>query len=183
MHSLTFFFYFRSRQYSKKLFEQNAYSRLDTVLLETSPVDPPPPRRSSRCTLEDNLPTKPVKKIKLTKTKNVHNECMMDVTNGADFRYEGSAAPLDIELSEHDETLGNGNSDVTGKAAKRQAKNVGGWISPDFAKDINRSWLDGHVPPYNNKQAFNLSSYVPQIGDIVLYVYHRRYQFLLMYTW
>lgn len=107
---------------------------------------------------------------------------MVDVTNGTDFRCEGSAMPLDIELSEHDESLGNDISDVTGKAAKRQAKIVGGWISPYFAKDIDRSWLEGHVPPCNNKQAFNLSTYVPQIGDIVLYVYHRRFQFCLMHS-
>ena len=162
--------FFRSLHNSIHVYEQNAYLRLDTVLLETSPVDPPPPRRSSRCTVEDNLPATPIKKIRLTKTKNVHNECMMDVTNAAGSRYEGSVSTLDIPLGEHDETISNHNGDPTGRAMKRQAKNVGGWISPDFAKDIDRSWLEGHVPPYNNKETFNLSTYVPQIGDIILYV-------------
>ena len=100
---------------------------------------------------------------------------MMDVTNGLDSRYAGSTMMLDTPSGEQDEMSGinngnNSNSEATGKAGKRQAKNVGGWISPDFAKDIDRSWMEGCVPPYNNKQAFNLSTYVPQIGDIVLYV-------------
>ena len=146
--------------------------RLDTVLLETSPLDPPPPRRSSRCTADDILPTKPIQKIKLTKTKHVHSENMINVMNGTDSQYMSSSMMLDAPSTEHDETSGNHNNDgnATGKAGKRQAKNVGGWISPDFSKDIDRSWLEGHVPPYNNKQAFHLSTYVPQIGDIVLYV-------------
>jgi hypothetical protein len=87
---------------------------------------------------------------------------MSDVPNGVESRYMESIMIFDTS-GENDEISGK-----TGKIGKRQAKNVGGWISPDFAKDIDRSWLEGHVPPYNNKQAFNLSSYVPQSGDIVL---------------
>ena len=92
---------------------------------------------------------------------------MMDVS------YVGSAMMLDTLSVENDETIGiHNHSEATGgKMGKRLAKNVGGWISPDFVTDIDRSWLEGHVPPYNNKQAFNLSTYVPQIGDIVLYVF------------
>jgi hypothetical protein len=47
---------------------------------------------------------------------------------------------------------------------RRNAKNVGGWVSPTFAKEIDRNWLNGDRPP----ERFDLRKYVPQVGDIVL---------------
>lgn len=44
------------------------------------------------------------------------------------------------------------------------SKNVGGWISPDFADKVDRSWLEDNTP----SKAFDPSKYVPQPGDIVL---------------
>lgn len=47
---------------------------------------------------------------------------------------------------------------------RKRGRNVGGWISPEFSDVIDRSWLSGDAP---TKQ-FDLSSYVPQVGDTVL---------------
>jgi hypothetical protein len=47
---------------------------------------------------------------------------------------------------------------------RKKVKNVGGWISPEFSEEIDRSWLSGDAP---TKQ-FDVSKYVPQVGDTVL---------------
>ena len=47
---------------------------------------------------------------------------------------------------------------------RRRNPNVGGWVSPSFACQIDRSWLAGDQ--YESK--LNLSTYVPQAGDIIL---------------
>lgn len=52
----------------------------------------------------------------------------------------------------------------TAKQRRKIARNVGGWVSPDFAGEIDRSWLEKDSPAVD----FNLSTYVPQVGDIVL---------------
>lgn len=43
-------------------------------------------------------------------------------------------------------------------------RNVGGWISPEFASMIDRSWLERDGPT----EKFDLSTYAPQVGDTVL---------------
>lgn len=49
-------------------------------------------------------------------------------------------------------------------APKRKNRNVGGWVSPTFARMINRSWLEvDHYEPN-----INFSTFVPQAGDIVM---------------
>lgn len=53
-------------------------------------------------------------------------------------------------------------------------KNVGGWVSPAFAQDIDRSWLEAD----NTPKKFDLSSYIPQVGDTVLYYPAGHRQFL-----
>lgn len=46
----------------------------------------------------------------------------------------------------------------------RLVRNVGGWISPDFSKDVDRSWLECNKP----MQPFDVRYFVPQVGDTVL---------------
>jgi hypothetical protein len=52
------------------------------------------------------------------------------------------------------------------KKKKREAlpKNVGGWVSPAFAKDVDRSWLESDSPP----KKFDAARYIPQIGDTIV---------------
>jgi hypothetical protein len=46
------------------------------------------------------------------------------------------------------------------------AKNVGGWISPQFSQEIDRRWLERNTP--ETTTTFRLETYVPQVGDTVL---------------
>lgn len=89
-----------------------------------------------------------------------------------DFKFADSAA--DAEDGQHEI-----NNDVTpekraaGLKRKRSARNVGGWISPLFAENIDRSWLEQDCHP----DKFDLSRYVPQVGECVLYypLGHKKY--------
>jgi hypothetical protein len=64
----------------------------------------------------------------------------------------------------------------------RDARNIGGWISPRFSQELDRSWLSrttqlrpvtvvppGTVAKGSNTTSFDLKRWVPQVGDIVLY--------------
>lgn len=51
------------------------------------------------------------------------------------------------------------------KKRQRREINVGGWMSPDFAAAIDRSWLQSNKSPSGE---FKLKDYEPQVGDIVL---------------
>jgi hypothetical protein len=149
------------------------------VLLQTAPVDPPPPRRSTRIGV-DEITYETRHTIELTRKKKIHHDNYdnnTSINTNDSSRYLNDTS-VDMDgtsntISVNDEVDAVSISKNKQQPSKRQAKNVGGWISPDFSKLIDRSWLEYHVPSHNNnnKNTFNLSSYVPQIGDIVLYVY------------
>jgi hypothetical protein len=71
----------------------------------------------------------------------------------------------DIAADEADDA--DGDSKVgkgTKKGPKKKNRNVGGWVSPMFASEIERSWLEADKYESN----LDLSKYVPQVGDVVL---------------
>lgn len=114
-------------------------------------MDLPPPRRSRRSGLDEGLETTtiPGKKVTaraerkpITKYDKRH-----DAADAAE-RYDG------VECD---------NTKPFLKQRKR-GRNVGGWISPEFSEVIDRSWLSGDAPT----KEFELSNYVPQVGDTVL---------------
>ena len=45
-------------------------------------------------------------------------------------------------------------------------KNVGGWVSPRLAQEMDRSWLEREI--IHALTSFDLNKYVPQVGDIIL---------------
>jgi hypothetical protein len=51
------------------------------------------------------------------------------------------------------------------KGRKRSARNVGGWVSPNFSSEIDRRWLQRDKAD----DEFDMFAYVPQVGDTVLY--------------
>ena len=82
----------------------------------------------------------------------------------------------------------------TGKT--KDARYVGGWMSPHFAQELERSWLERTKPlpktiVVPNKAAklatvkktavFDLQNYVPQVGDIVMYYPSAHKDFLKKY--
>jgi hypothetical protein len=61
-----------------------------------------------------------------------------------------------------------------GKTKKKRELNVGGWISPSFSPTVSRSWLEKDQAT----KRFQLDSYVPQVGDTVLYYFAGHRDFL-----
>lgn len=131
--------------------DQNATTMLSASLLERVPKDPPPPRRSTRAPHDEPVEA-PVSK-KRAKAKKV--------SKGGDV--ENDDEQWQDKL---DDTLPPTNEEESPVSAKRKraARNVGGWISSDFAQVIDRSWLESDSPP----DKFNASTFVPQVGDTIL---------------
>ena len=130
------------------LLSQNAISLLNTVLLERAPKDPPPPRRSKRAPVESPSPTP------APKGKERSQEFEADNSRPSNFE-------TTVSFSQEEET---DSPDATSQSKrKRVVRNVGGWISPEFANEVDRSWLSG-----NSASSFDVSTYVPQVGDSVL---------------
>jgi hypothetical protein len=111
-------------------------------------------RRTTRSTIGDNPnePAMPSPKASPRKRKDLA-AVKDDKVKLSGCRIE----PLGDELAAKTKTL-------PFKQRKRVARNVGGWISPDFSEKIDRSWLQEIKAP----KSFDLSKYVPQVGDIVL---------------
>lgn len=133
-----------------------------------APKDPPPPRRSRRGTLPDTEAERvPTTTRKGAKTKAVDIRSSIFGQEDGNHSWEPKSDDGDDQLEEifHEETAG--------KQRKRVMRNVGGWISPEFAQKIDRNWLDKDA---SSKQ-FDLRSYVPQVGELVLYFItgHKQY--------
>jgi hypothetical protein len=110
-------------------------------------------RRTTRSTIGDNQSDPPMSSPKDSPRKRKGPAAIKDDKKLSGCRIE----PLGDELAAKTKTL-------PFKQRKRVARNVGGWISPDFSEKIDRSWLQQHNAP----KSFELSKYVPQVGDIVL---------------
>lgn len=151
---------------------------LDLLLLERSPRDPPPPRRGSRkrdsSTVTVDEPEPDAKKRSVDSS---------DLSKGilADGSWGSLAAAITAEnLSSSAQVRPETSSPVAAlsesdsqsamlekpKKKKREVipKNVGGWVSPGFAKDVDRSWLESDSPP----KKFDAARYIPQIGDTIV---------------
>ena len=138
---------------------KSATSLLNAVLVERAPKDPPPPRRSKRSSVaEDDLePETPAKKPAEPKKKQPAEDSPVG------DEYSGVAVvPVVSSTVEVEES----NERSTRQGRKRSVRNVGGWVSEQFSSKIDREWLSLDTPP----NLFDLSRYVPQVGDLVLYV-------------
>ena len=136
---------------------------LNAALLERAPKDPPPPRRSRRSLADNNEDhnaesSTPTKKAARRKSKHVSPPSDHD----DDVRLQ-EVVPM-LNLSSEDVTSSANEKPGNVKQRKRNIRNVGGWISPQFSKELDRSWLMLDSPT----ESFDLSTYVPQVGDTVL---------------
>lgn len=128
------------------------------MLLERAPKDPPPPRRSKRSMApEEEESAKPASTKKASRKKqkiaSEDDGIMQHATT-----YDAKVEPLSEEKPET-------NSEKVAKGrTKRVARNVGGWVSPEFAALIDRSWLDSS----KSDESITLSTYVPQPGETLL---------------
>jgi len=144
------------------LAKQNAVGLLNAMFLERAPKDPPPPRRSKRSAADDEEEAEsapPKKKA----SSGAAQKSSSPSTNDEDIRLHEAQPKLDLENNEGEAADTNEKSSKV-KLRKRVVRNVGGWVSPEFAAEIDRSWLASDTPP----DRFDLSKYVPQAGDTVL---------------
>lgn len=124
-------------------------------MLSRAPKDPPPPRRSKRGDgdeVVENATTKNGSK------REDGNRNSSDDTG--DTLRELQAGLVVSEDDVHSPAKGQST-----KGRKRNARNVGGWVSPNFSTEIDRRWLQRDKAD----DEFDISAYVPQVGDTVLY--------------
>lgn len=144
---------------------QSAVTLLNAALLESAPSELlPPPRRSKRSAGDESQNESPAPEKKRIKRK--LNDLLPPAAKDDCMDEKIKLCPEHEQLHDDDDDEDNTNaaSADVGKQRKRVARNVGGWISPDFAKTLDNSWLTVDSPV--NK--FVLSHYVPQVGDTVL---------------
>ena len=136
---------------------QKAVNLLNSLLLERAPKDPAPPRRSRRSAADDDPKANQSLEVKVM-ARGMRKSDFPTVDDDILFREDSTDAA--------DENIGRDIEKVkaTVKQRKRVARNVGGWVSPEVSDKIDRSWLSGDEPP----SQFDLSNYVPQVGDTVL---------------
>lgn len=144
---------------------------MNTALLEGAPKDPPPPRRSRRGAVSDtNEDCKP------SATGNRANNTVAS----EDLKTVSGQDDCSVHFSEiypSGEDQDRQHDERETKQRKRVVRNVGGWISPDFSRIVDRRWLDNDVP----NSPFDLRTYVPQVGELVLYFITGHKEYLKAY--
>lgn len=156
---------------------QDALSDLDLLLLERAPRDPPPPRRGTRkrdSSAVDELEQDAKKRA--IESPDPSKERLADGSWGSlaaaitAETLSSSAAQGDREKSSPEAILDEADSQLTASAKPKKKKRevmprvVGGWVSPAFAQEVDRSWLETDNPP----KKFDASTYIPQIGDTIV---------------
>lgn len=194
------------KAYNEAIFALNA------LLFARSPKDPPPPRRSKRSRDDEELDSSTSAKQrvrnglgtpKTKRAKATNADASSSSPNDAaaeDDAWTRMAASLAAVSAVQDSVFdakppadptlsvaaANPPADASTKRKhqkkQKDARNVGGWISPHFSQELDRSWLtrskplksvsvvpQGAVGKGDNTTSFDLKRWVPQVGDIVLY--------------
>jgi hypothetical protein len=193
----------------------DAMSTLNALLVSRSPKDPPPPRRSKRSMEEEEENDEQEQeranqkhKKKRAKTNKAPTAASSPKETNVDDSWSNLTASMaaaaaaaardtskttvtssTVDIADDDATATSNNAATTTKKKKKtrpkDARNIGGWISPLFSQQLDRSWLErtkplkriNVVPPTTTTTAgkgsampvFDLHAYVPQAGDIVLF--------------
>lgn len=156
---------------------KDAMGSLNAMLYYRSPKDPPPPRRSKRKSDGDEPNTPSRKGTKGSDSATPGSSEKQEPTGsswtnlasaleGSPSTVEAAAAIAPTSDSHPpDSAAASGPNNKQAPKKKKEPRNVGGWISPPFAAEIDRSWLEREKPTSH----FDLPTYVPQVGDTVLY--------------
>jgi len=116
---------------------------------------PPPPKKRKKGDKTNENKGAPRIRIQMPQSANL----LSSVTAQASFEVGPKQSPTGA--GEHSPDNAN---DEGAKAKKKRELNVGGWIEPNFAASIDRSWLEKDSP----QKHFDLKTYVPQAGDTIL---------------
>jgi cytoskeletal protein RodZ len=144
--------------------------------VEQSPKDPPPPRQSDRKrryqapntpTLDRMLESSPHpssenEKVAVSKNQQWQKLAAAIAVVGQPISALESPS-AELHADEVDDETKTGHNSKKG-IPKRKTRNVGGWVSPMFSNQIDRSWLDSD----EIESSLSIYTYVPQPGDIVL---------------
>jgi hypothetical protein len=112
-------------------------------------------RAASDIETQTPVPKKRAKSAKSTKDKVANDDEDEEMHVDHETIVESTAKPVE-DSTEH--------ATPASVRRRKKAKIVGGWVSPQFAKEIDRSWLNEDEPA----DVFDVREYVPQVGDIVL---------------
>jgi hypothetical protein len=150
----------------------DSHALLNTILLQRLPKDPPPPRRSRRSNAPESEAGVEVvaspKKKRARQSKDTSaspDQALSQEWTDVQGFQDTSMVDADEELQEEDDR--EMAPQATVRIRTRSVRNVGGWISPNMAKLIDRSWLELDQPVPSD-QAFDFSTYAPQVGEAVL---------------
>lgn len=155
---------------------------LSGALLERTPKDRPPPRRSTRGEdIHPNSPPPKKKKVQRTQKKAppspslsedaaaLQNQLILrDLLNQESLKEADSGA-----LVQPDDEIAATTVEET------RDIDVGGWVTSDFSFRIDRGWIDTDTP--HIKIEDSLRTYIPQVGDTILYYPAGHYRFLQSY--
>jgi len=149
-----------------KALKGNTYL-LNTMLLERSPKDLPPPRRSRRSVKdnpndEEESDHKKITKQQVKGSPDSPSDWDTSIPQQLQEAKTGDISTGDVESC----SLSQDHPSVTEKTGikRKRTRNVGGWISPDLSRLLNRSWLERESP----LRHFDPSTYAPQVGECVL---------------
>ena len=142
---------------------------LNHLLVERAPKDPLPPRQSDRKRRDSSEGTKESAAVPVSPESDEKLNACEWQNLSAVVAAEQPSKIIDSTRTAPDEADDIIADPARPKASKkgglrRKGANVGGWVSPNFASQIDRSWLAGDVYEWK----MNLSTYVPQAGDIIL---------------
>ena len=151
----------------------DSHALLNTILLQRLPKDPPPPRRSRRSSgpePEANIESSGSPNKKKRARPSQGESTVLDPSPQRDWRdaqsfQDTSLAEMEQQPDEDDER--ESAPQATARIRTRSVRNVGGWISPNMAKLVDRSWLERDTPVESGK-GLNISSYAPQVGEAIL---------------
>jgi hypothetical protein len=176
----------------------DAMSTLNALLWQRSPKDPPPPRRSRRSITEEEeaalkAPPNSTKRAK-TDAAAASPDKQTDANWGVlaanlaaaaarETRTQLGLASVTVGQSDpNEEDADNISGLKTKKRRPKDARNVGGWVSPIFSQQLDRTWLErtkplkriAAVPSQAMSKGcamhvFDLDAYVAQAGDVVLF--------------
>jgi hypothetical protein len=148
---------------------QDSHTLLSTLLLQRLPKDPPPPRRSRRTStdadaMEGDAESKKKDRSKVDDPTSPEKPSSQQDWPDVPSTVQDSSMPEGEQASQEEQE--KEAAQPTTRIRTRNVRNVGGWVSPNMAKSIDRSWLERDAPVVAT--AFDVSTYAPQVGEAIL---------------
>ncbi|GKY91187.1 hypothetical protein MPSEU_000091400 [Mayamaea pseudoterrestris] len=151
----------------------DSQSLLTTILLQRLPKDPAPPRRSRRSSAAASgvLGESPAPSTKKRARQTKDDVASLNQSASKEWpdvqRLQDPCMIEESHQSQEDEGK-NMASRSNVRIRTRSVRSVGGWISPNMAKLVDRTWLERDRPATFD-DSLDFSMYAPQVGEAILY--------------